>query len=116
MENLLQKNTDAPIRNTLLYEYCSEEWHPIIDLNQIILNKKKGELIISAGEQVKGIYIILNGKVKVVSPSFNNEEYIHRLAGDGKILGHRGFSTPYYPISAIALTDLTISFFPNYIF
>ncbi|OFY86806.1 MAG: hypothetical protein A3F72_21200 [Bacteroidetes bacterium RIFCSPLOWO2_12_FULL_35_15] len=116
MEKTLNKNNDTAIRNTILYEYCSEEWHPIIDHNQIILNKKKGELIFSTGEQVKGIYIIINGKVKVVSPSFNNEEHIHRLTGDGKILGHRGFSAQYYPISAIALTDLTIVFVPNEIF
>lgn len=116
MENLLRKNTDTTFGHTLLHEYCSEEWHPIIDHHQISLNKKKGEVIFSAGEHVKGIYIIIKGKVKVVSPSFNNEEHIHRLAGDGKILGHRGFSSMYYPISAIALTDLTLSFIPNDIF
>lgn len=116
MENTNNEINDASTRSNILYQYCSEEWHPIIAQNQVLLNKKKGELLFSAGEKVKGIYLIIKGKVKVVSPSYNNEEHIHRLSGNGKILGHRGFAALLYPISAVALTDLSVSFIPNDIF
>lgn len=116
MENIVRISSETSIKNNLLHNYCSEEWHPIINHYQTIIEIKKGEYIFSLGEQVKGIYIIIKGKAKVVSPSFNNEEHIHRLAGDGKILGHRGLSSQHYPISAVALTDMTLTYVPNDIF
>ena len=116
MKNLANKIVDTTFRNNFLYENCSEEWMPIIDQYQVPLFKKKGEAIFSIGEPVKGIYIINKGKAKVVSLFYNNEEHIHRLAGDGKILGHRGMASQYYNISAIALTDISVTFIPNNIF
>lgn len=99
-----------------LYKYCSEEWHTIIDRNQTIVHVNKGDTLFEEGEQVKGIYIITHGKVKVISAYDKNKERIHRLAGEGKLLGHRGFYSKFYPISAVALTDTQVTFIPEDIF
>jgi len=102
--------------DNILYKYCSEEWHPIIDNSQVVYSFKKNEIIFSEGDPVKGIYFIISGKVKIFSVFDKTKLRIHRLAGDGKILGHRGFSAATYPVSAIALTDTVVSFFPTEIF
>ncbi|MCG3165412.1 MAG: Transcriptional activator protein Anr [Bacteroidia bacterium] len=100
----------------ILYKYCSKEWHPIINNTIQFYNFKKNETIFSERDPVKGIYIINSGKVKVFSKFRKDKIRIHRLAGEGKILGHRGFSTTNYPVSAVTLIPTTVSFISNEIF
>ncbi|MBL7892878.1 MAG: Crp/Fnr family transcriptional regulator [Bacteroidia bacterium] len=110
------KNLNPIKIKNILYKYCSEEWYPIINNNQVLYSIKKGDKIFAQGEKVNGIYFINDGYVKVVSLFDKNKERILRLAGKGKLLGHRGFATSHYPISAIALTNTTVTFIPNSIF
>ncbi len=112
---MIQKLISGKLRN-ILFDYCSEEWFLIINTNQAFKTIKKGEKIFSVGEKVIGMYFINDGYVKVASFHKNNMERIIKLAGKGDLLGHRGFSTTHYPISAIALTDTTVTFIPNTIF
>lgn len=99
-----------------LYKYCSKEWHSIIDSSQVLSRINKGGIIFAEGEEVKGIYILIKGKVKVISTYDKDKERIHRLAGEGKLLGHRGLTSKLYPISAIALIDSMVIFIPEDIF
>lgn len=97
-------------------KYCSEDWRHILNKNQTVFIVNKGGTIFNEGEEVKGIFIINRGRVKVVSNSTKNKERIHRLAGERKLLGHRGFAAKTYPVSAIALTETTVTFIPKDIF
>lgn len=99
-----------------LYKLVSKEWHPIIDQHRKIMHVNKGDQIFSEGDEVKGIFFIVSGKVKIVSSAGTKDERVHRLAGDQKILGHRGFSAKLYPVAAIALTDSVLVFVPMEIF
>ncbi len=92
--------------------YCSEEWFSIIDASQKAFSIKKGNPIFMQGEELKGIFVIVKGKVKVVS-IHENRERLYRLAGEGKIIGHRGFGTRHCPVSAIALTDVLVTYIPD---
>ena len=76
---------------------------------------KSGRNIIVEGQPVFGIYFVQHGKVKVISTSFEGKEQVVRLATDGHILGHRGYSNEIYPIGVIAMTDSVICFFDNQI-
>ena len=68
------------------------------------------------GEEVKGIYFILHGKVKV-DMTWGKKTYILRLAADGQILGHRGFGIDdIYPINAVTLEPTTVCFIPTGLF
>lgn len=112
----MNKSIDSLRTKNPLYIYCSEEWFPLIDHYQVISKVKKDSAIFLNGDTVKGIYFILEGKVKVLSDYNNKKERILRLAGDGKLLGHRGFSSKYFPVSCIALCDTTVSFIPLNLF
>jgi len=103
------------IRN-VLYEYCSQEWHSIIQNSETAFSVNKGGKIFAEGDPVKGVYFIDSGIVKVVSGHTKKIERILRLAGNGELLGHRGFSVSNYPVSAIALTNTKITFVPRDIF
>lgn len=103
--------------NCFFNKYTSDEWKPIISHYKSNIDSPAGTTIFSAGDPVKGIYQIYTGKVKIVSNLGDGKERIVRLAKDEQLLGHRGFgSNQIYPVSAIALTPVQITFIPFEIF
>lgn len=92
---------------------CSSEYISLLNekKNQIVFNK--GQFVFQEGSPVFGIYFIQEGKVKVVSSNLKGKEQIVRLAGDGHILGHRGYGGETYPIGAVALEESRICFLDN---
>lgn len=73
---------------------------------------KKGQQFIMEGAAVTGLFFLQKGKVKVLRTGLHGREQIVRFAGDGEIIGHRGFGTEEsYTISAMALEDCTLCYF-----
>tara|TARA_R110002072_G_scaffold286113_1_gene451111 strand:- start:36846 stop:37514 length:669 start_codon:yes stop_codon:yes gene_type:complete len=98
-------------------KYCEREWQEFINFHKSEIEFKKQDAIFKAGEKTKGLYIIDSGKVKVTYKQFDGSDRLIRLAKGGDILGHRGFGGSWkYPISAIALEDIQVSFIPVKIF
>ena len=101
---------------TCLDGKISPEW--LIVLKNLTSNQKfkKNERIVEEGKPVKGFYFIISGKVKVVTSIYEGQERILRLSHAGNLLGHRAISADVYPISAIALTDVEVTFIPTDVF
>lgn len=97
-------------------KYISSEW--MIVLKNLVETQsfKKGEAIFSEGDPVKGIFFINTGKVKVTSKYDEQNDRILRLSHDGHLLGHRALTSKIYPISAVALTDVEVTFIPIDVF
>lgn len=96
--------------NCLLCRHILPEWRELVKLKRTVLSFKKGAKVFNQGENVKGIYFIMSGKVRI-EMKWAEKYYIPRLAKDGDILGHRGLGLDdVYPISATALTELLICF------
>lgn len=67
---------------------------------------KKGQNFIIEGAPVHGLYFVNHGKVKVTKTGLNGKDQIVRFAGNGEIIGHRGFGAgQFYHIGATALED-----------
>ncbi|ANH79781.1 hypothetical protein A8C56_01270 [Niabella ginsenosidivorans] len=100
------------VTESFLYRTCVPEWWPALDAYCRILKFKKGAVIFSTGEQVAGIYFVIDGMVKVHKRWEQGKELIIRFAGPDDILGHRGLSTrsTVYPVSATAVTSGTLCF------
>ncbi len=114
MKNLsIQNSNDNSDQENLLYQYCSSEWHPYIDLNQIKIKIKKSGILFTEEEEMQGIYLLDKGVVKIVSGSDTKSERIFRFTSKGNIIGHRAISSDRYPISAVALTDTELTFIPK---
>jgi CRP-like cAMP-binding protein len=92
---------------------CLKEWIPAVDANRVNYKFKKGELLFTEGEAVKGIYFVYSGTVKVHKKWSEGKELILRFANNGAIVGHRGLGDDkFYPISATALEPTTVCFIP----
>lgn len=92
------------------------DWLEMLRERRDVFSYKKGEVIFEEGTQVRGIYFIIEGKVKV-DMSMGDRKYIVRLATNGQILGHRGFGKDdIYPISAVALEPTSVCFISSEFF
>jgi CRP/FNR family transcriptional regulator, anaerobic regulatory protein len=104
-------------RQCFIRAYTGKNWRSRIDNERITLDFKKNEVLFREGEAVAGIYFIYSGKVKVYNSGIQNKTQIVRFAGDGSIVGHRGFGTVNtYPIGAATIEDSTICYIPRSLF
>jgi len=104
-------NHTCDLKSCFLCRQCLPEWIPAVDAHRKSFHYKKGELIFQEGDEVKGIYFVYSGKVKVHKKWGSEKELIIRLAQKGDILGHRGLGhNVYYPISATAIEPVNVCF------
>lgn len=98
---------------SFIYRKCLKEWWSALDTNRRVIHYKKGENLFKEGDTVEGVFFMLKGVVKVHKHWADDKELIVRFAAEDDILGHRGLSTHSgpYPITATALSDVTILFF-----
>ena len=69
---------------------------------------KKGALLFQEGEEVKEMFFVFKGAMKV-HKQWGEKELIIRFAQKGDIVGHRGLGTDtHYPVSATALEPTTL--------
>lgn len=100
----------------LIESFCTDEWRSIIDSNKTTLTYPKDVKIFETGQDANVVQIIETGKVKIIS-EFEGSERIIRLAGDGMIIGHRGFGgQTLYSVSAVSLTPVKLISIPRKIF
>ncbi len=73
-----------------------------------------GELIFKEKQQPPGIYIILEGNVKIFKNGFDGKEHIVRFAKKGDILGYRSLlSGGKYSCSATAISQTRLCYIPG---
>jgi len=95
-------------------QLCLKEWIPAVAANRKNFRFDKGEMLFREGEEVKGIYFVYSGRVKVHKKWSGDKELILRFADVGAIVGHRGMGgDKYYPVSATALEPTMVCFFDN---
>src|SRR5437868_1015597 len=108
----MKKNTkDCDLSSCFFCKLCLPEWLPAIKANKNTIQFKKGELIFKEGEEVKGIYFVYTGTVKVHKKWGKEKELIIRFAKNGDIIGHRGLGEDSaYPVSGTAIEPTTVCF------
>lgn len=103
-----KKNNTCDLKSCFLCQRSLPEWLPAIQAHRKNLHFKKGEVIFEENQEVKGIYFVYSGTVKVHKKWGTEKELIIRFAQKGDIFGHRGLGhEPYYPISATAIEAVT---------
>ena len=106
-----KNNKDCDLRSCFLCNLCLPEWLPAIEANKKTFFFKKGEIIFNEGDEVKGIYFIFKGTVKVHKKWGEEKELIIRFAKNGDIIGHRGLGDEIiYPVSGTALESTSVCF------
>ncbi len=103
--------------NCFINKYCSEEWKPIITLNKTTTDYLPGTKIFSAGDVVKGVFEVFEGKIKIVSSYGDGKERIIGFSSREHILGYQGLGrNRIYPVTAIALEKSQVTSIPIDIF
>ena len=88
------------------------EWREAICTHKKNMSVKKGEPVFNEGDEVKGIYFVYSGIVKVHKKWGDSKELIIRFASDGSIFGHRGLSADQkYSVSATAIESVMVCYF-----
>lgn len=99
------------LKSCVLCRESIQSWLPALEANRTCLHFKKGELVFEEGKEVKGMFFIEQGVVKVHKHWQDEKELILRIAGDGDIVGHRGLgNNTIYPVSGTALIASDICF------
>jgi CRP/FNR family transcriptional regulator len=102
---------NCDLKSCFFCKLALKEWLPAVDVNRQMQQFKKGELIFTEGEVVKGMYFIYDGIAKVHKKWGDDKELIVRFAKQGDIIGHRGLGNDViYPVSGTALEPLTACF------
>ncbi len=95
----------------MLCRQCLIEWIPALDANRKGYHFQKGEILFNEGEDLKGMYFINRGLVKVHKKWGADKELIIRIARDGDVVGHRGLGADLvYPVSGTALEPTNVCF------
>jgi len=102
--------TGCDLKTCLLCRLCQKEWIPAIGAHRSNFKVAKGETIFKEGDQVKGIFFVYEGTVKV-HKHWGEKELILRFAKKGNIIGHRGLGKDLvYPVSGTAIDPTTVCF------
>lgn len=103
--------TACDVQTCLLCRLCQKEWLPAVGAHRTNFKVGKGEVIFQEGEEVKGIYFVYEGTVKVHKHWGEEKELILRFAKKGAIIGHRGLGKDLlYPVSGTAIEPTTLCF------
>lgn len=98
------------LKTCLICRLCQKEWISAIAAHRTNFKVNKGEVIFTEGEEVKGIYFVYEGTVKV-HKHWGDKELILRFAKNGNIIGHRGLGKDLvYPVSGTAIEPTTVCF------
>jgi CRP/FNR family transcriptional regulator len=99
------------LKSCFLCKRCLPEWLSAVAVNKRNFEVKKGEMLFSEGDAVKGIYFVYKGNFKVNKRWDKEKELIIRFANPGDIVGHMGLGEKlFYPVSATALEPSVVCF------
>ena len=88
----------------------------LLAIKQIAVEKKvnKGEAIFSEGDEGKGFYVVLEGRVKIYKVSAEGKEQILHIFGQGQPFGEVPvFAGQKFPANAQAISKGRVLFFPR---
>lgn len=96
------------------FNLCKDpNWKEFIDYHTKKIFFEGDSYIFTQGESVLGLYVVINGKIKITRNTDQDNVKLIRLASNMDIVGHRGFGGNWkYPISAQCHNDTELHFIP----
>lgn len=110
---MMNKNVDIISSIPLFNGLPADQLHAIY---QIAVEKKvnKGEAIFSEGDDGKGFFVVLEGRVKIYKVSAEGKEQILHIYGQGQPFGEVPvFAGQKFPANAQAISNGRLLFFPR---
>jgi len=110
----METDTRRLIANVLFFKGLSDD--ELENIQQIAAERtyQRNQLVFSDGEEGRGFFLVLHGKVKVFKMSPEGKEQILHILGPGEPVGQVAvFAGVSYPANAQAITDSRLLFFPR---
>jgi CRP-like cAMP-binding protein len=110
----METDTRRLIANVLFFKGLSDD--ELESIQQIAAERtyQRNQLVFSDGEEGRGFFLVLHGKVKVFKMSPEGKEQILHILGPGEPVGQVAvFAGVSYPANAQAITDSRLLFFPR---
>ncbi len=102
------------VRKDSVFSVLTQDEIDIVEAAKSIIVFNDNELIFKERQHSFGIYIIVEGKVKISKYGFEGKEYIVRFATRGNIIGYRSFlGGECYSCSATAISKTELCFLPG---
>ena len=101
----------AALQRTALFGSLTEQ--AIADVAQRTkeLRRQRGEMLFLAGEEAKGLFVVVRGKVRVFQHSSGGREQVMHVDTDGAVIAEVPvFDDGPYPASAACETDVEVLF------
>ncbi|HTE26826.1 Crp/Fnr family transcriptional regulator [Flavitalea sp.] len=108
---MIKSPSACNLKDCFLCQHVVAHWLPGIKANKTNIQFRKGEIIFNEGDQVKGIYFVYSGIVKVHKHWDEKKELIFRFAKAGDMFGYRGLGNEkIYPVSTTAIDQVTVCY------
>ena len=110
----METDTRQLIANVLFFKGLSDD--ELENIQKIAAERtyQRNQLVFSDGEEGRGFFLVLHGKVKVFKMSPEGKEQILHILGPGEPVGQVAvFAGVSYPANAQAITDSRLLFFPR---
>lgn len=97
-----------------LFEGLPEEQGSALSRIALRRSYRKGQAILSEGDEGSGFYVVISGRVKVFRLSSEGKEQILHIFGSGDPFGEVSvFSRKVFPACADAFEDSSVLYFPR---
>lgn len=106
-------------RDCSILKNCNYETLQTLSTFKICGVLKEGEALFVKGDEIKGVYFIKEGFIKIESMSRGNRPLILRIVGKGSILGSRinlNEKHKHHTFSAVAGSEVAYCYVPNIVF
>ena len=106
-----ENKNKCDLKSCMMCRQCLTQWIPALHANRNSYHFRRGEVLFIEGGELKGMYFINKGLVKVHKKWSVDKELILRIARDGDIVGHRGLGGDLiYPVTGTALEATDVCF------
>lgn len=107
----MQIKSIAALQRTLLFGCLTEKELADIARRAIELRLQKGEVLFISGEPAKGLFVVVNGKIRVFQQNSEGREQVMHVDTAGAVIGEVAvFDDGPYPASAVSELDAQLLF------
>jgi CRP/FNR family transcriptional regulator len=111
VENAMETTRIAALQHTVLFGGLTAEELSELAQQAVDLHFSKGEMLFLYGEPVKGLFVVVSGKVRVFQNNADGREQVMHVDTAGSVIADVAvFDGGPYPASAIAASDAEVLF------
>jgi CRP-like cAMP-binding protein len=111
VENAMKRTRITTLQHTELFGCLTAEELADIAERAAELHFKKGEMLFLSGEQAKGLFVVVNGQIRVFQQNAEGREQVMHIDTAGSVVAEVAvFDGGPYPASAISDVDLDVLF------